>query len=170
MRVVRLRARTKFFLACWALALVIVGVPYRYYALADAQLTKAVDECENYASDRRGGGLPEKLKAEAASERELAIMARGTGEMFYGSEGVRLDNTKYVVACDPQNLRRVRTGIRLVAHQQAVVDSVTEANRWAEFSLVACLLAALLGFAGAIPFAWYFLLDRVQEVSKAIRG
>lgn len=140
-----------FLLSLCAAALIAVGGK-AYMSYIEAQLPKAIAECESESKRER-----EKFEAQRA--------AIGDDSGPWGK--FRLEG----LVCDPRELYRARfepnykepPGVqgKLVRAYDASLTGYEEG---------AYTLAVLCIVIGSLPGIWYFLLRRLSEIAAAVRG
>lgn len=115
------------------------------------------------ASVAIGGGYLVRCNEESALE---ALVTRCKAEALSAPKGPWLNYQKAPLICEPTELSGLSPK-DAVGIQRDIVVLAPSAGRIFRFSTL--VAAALLAFFCA-PYAWYFLLRRVREISSAVRN
>ena len=99
-------------------------------------------------------------------ESELAsLVAKCRSEASAAPKGPWLDYQKAPLVCDPIVLSKLTAG-DAVGIQREIVESASSSG---EIYRISIAVAILLFVGFSLPYAWYFLLRRIRELSGAIR-
>jgi type II secretory pathway pseudopilin PulG len=148
------------------------GREERQLTAFDAALSKAIQQrvAEQIVPHTHGAVVPDEDVVLPGSNFDMSDFdkhARRTDPPLSASEQFdALEPT-----AKTKVLNRLPTDVRAsLERTQSAVTYVESEKEKSEFWEATCDWAILIGLIFSIPWLWYFLLDRLTEVSRAMRG